>query len=461
MISRAISSTGVRFVVNDFTMRVNDGAPIALPFRPLFIRAGRDEIVCVPGEDATESSWGGKTYLVTAAGEPIVIAPWRARGNNPVAISDDGERVSLIGQQSAKYYTWHRSAGLAGPFDAPHPDNHIGFAVAEPLRMHAPVALTKLGTVSLRFPLKLWLDLGAWLFGEHSDVWYAYRKSDGEWFVVYDGPVTYPHTARLINGQMVAAVNGQHGGFFNVSDFRRVPDAATPPVADPVPLPSPIDTECRFHACAMGGWTGSGPSFVAGTVAWSAPAYDRRPRYEAPPWAQKEPGDVPFWGVPIGTESDIPKPYRDKQDQLDATIAFAKYRGCGVVAYGDQLKFEDTEAPEFLTKIRLAGVRAVWGQEMFADAALSNEKVEEEVEQRVRAAKKAGFKVVLISTARARFGKTLDLCPLVDKLIDQKFPSTIAGHVVFDGNGPGALASVRDFWTKRWATMPSGVVTPL
>lgn len=247
MISRAISSTGVRFVVHDFTMRVDDGAPIALPFRPLSIRAGRDAIVCVPGEDLKESpKWGGRTYLVDVVGQPKAIAPWRARGNNPVGISDDDSRQWLTGKETSAEYFIRDASGLSGPFPTPNPDHHEGFATVDPLRMHTPVALTRLGNVTLRFPLKLWIDLGPWLFGEHKDVWYAYRKADGAWFTVYDGPVTYPHTARLINGELVAAINGAEGGFVGESDFRRVGDATPgPPVTVPTFMHSP-------HAIGVG-----------------------------------------------------------------------------------------------------------------------------------------------------------------------------------------------------------------
>lgn len=328
MISRAISATGVQWVVDDFTLRVGSDPPIALPFRALNMRVGREVMVCVPGEDADESSWGGKTYRVGRDGKPEVIATWRAAGNNPVAISDDDHTIALVKLVDGSltdYYVW-TPAGVAGPHKTPRnalgKPEHVGLASANPVRFHTAAARTDLSGRAL----KLWTEHGPWVFGESKDKWYAFNRQTQQWFLVSDVKTPVANLARLVNGKLIVAVQTEHGGFIHESQFR--PISATPPAAAwPVPDKTPLiwrvisgydEDDQQNHE-------------VPGNASWARPDTGD-PVFEGMPDADKVSG--PMLAVLIGTESGH-KPYPTKPAQLVATINKADEKDCAVAVYSD------------------------------------------------------------------------------------------------------------------------------
>ena len=226
MASHLIDPNGLKVRVTDTTVQFGTDAPMAVPFRPTFPRAGVDCVVCVPGEDASESSWGGKTYILRrGVAIPEMIATWRARGNNPVMMHPDGTAY-LIGQTASQYFTSNGGV-LSGPFPTPNPDHHLGFASVTPLRMHIGAAHPTLG-------LKLWQECEGFVLGEQDDSWYVVDPGGRRWMAT-NRYSPWCHTiGRLADGRMAVAFSGDAGPtWITPEQWALVIPAPVPPTVTP------------------------------------------------------------------------------------------------------------------------------------------------------------------------------------------------------------------------------------
>jgi hypothetical protein len=213
--------SGVTGWARGYELQIGSDPVRRVKFRPSFVEASDDAIVCVSADDRSENAeYGARAFLIPRHGEPIQIADWRGAWW-PVTFDAAG-RPLVLAKDRAQYFVY-ADGRLTDP--KPTPTTEInGFAQIVDGEAVFYDARRRL-TLDRRL-IAWWQELGRWTLGTEPAGNDRVIAHDGArwWLVSAAKARLQPRGVLLADGRLLVACQGVAGGWIDSSAFTPLVD---------------------------------------------------------------------------------------------------------------------------------------------------------------------------------------------------------------------------------------------